>query len=147
MRFRKKPVEINAIQFNGTRNNVLEIIEGLDAIRTTWYYDEDKQTLAIVTLEGNMVADKGDWIIKGVKGEFYPCKPDIFELTYEKVVDNKIKNEYFNGENIPLVANFQPPLDFTIDEEGLYCPGCGKYYVFIIQQDVSNDKPILDGRE
>lgn len=41
--------------------------------------------LVIHTLEGDMLADYGDWIIKGVKGEFYPCKPDIFEATYEKV--------------------------------------------------------------
>jgi hypothetical protein len=41
--------------------------------------------VVIETLEGNMTADKGDYIIKGIKGEFYPCKPDIFELTYEKV--------------------------------------------------------------
>jgi hypothetical protein len=39
----------------------------------------------IHTLEGNMIASVGDWIIKGVKGEFYPCKPDIFESTYEEV--------------------------------------------------------------
>jgi hypothetical protein len=41
--------------------------------------------VVIETLEGNMLASKGDYIIKGVKGEFYPCKPDIFELTYEKI--------------------------------------------------------------
>lgn len=43
--------------------------------------------LSIVTLEGTMKADEGDWVIKGVKGEIYPCKPDIFEMTYEKVED------------------------------------------------------------
>ena len=83
MRFRKKPVEVDAIQFDGTRDNVLEIIIGLDASQATWYYDENKQTLAIATLKGDMLASKGDWIIKGVKGEFCPCKPDIFDLTYE----------------------------------------------------------------
>lgn len=41
--------------------------------------------MEIETLEGTMKADKGDWIIKGVKGELYPCKPDVFEMTYEKV--------------------------------------------------------------
>ena len=47
-------------------------------------YQTDKE-LTIETLEGTMKANKGDWIIKGVKGELYPCKPDVFEETYEKV--------------------------------------------------------------
>lgn len=47
-------------------------------------YQTDKEVF-IDTLEGTMKADKGDWIIKGVKGELYPCKPDVFEMTYEKV--------------------------------------------------------------
>ena len=42
-------------------------------------------TIEIPTLEGTMIASPGDWIIKGVKGEFYPCKPDVFDITYEKV--------------------------------------------------------------
>lgn len=44
--------------------------------------------MEIETLEGVMKADKGDWIIRGVKGELYPCKPDVFEMTYEKVEDD-----------------------------------------------------------
>jgi hypothetical protein len=44
--------------------------------------------MEIETLEGVMKANKGDWIIKGVKGELYPCKPDVFEMTYEKVIDD-----------------------------------------------------------
>ena len=50
-------------------------------------YQTDKE-MEIETLEGTMKANKGDWIIKGVKGELYPCKPDVFEMTYEKVNDN-----------------------------------------------------------
>ena len=50
-------------------------------------YQTDKE-MEIKTLEGTMKANKGDWIIKGVKGELYPCKPDVFEMTYEKVNDN-----------------------------------------------------------
>ena len=49
----------------------------------TWYYNNDY--IAIPTLEGMMVARPGDWIIRGVKGELYPCKADIFEATYEAV--------------------------------------------------------------
>ena len=123
MKFRKKPVEIEAEQFDGTRDNVLKIIEGLDAIQATWYYDEDKQTLDIATLEGKMTASKGDWIIKGVKGEFYPCKPDIFELTYEPVIVGK---EWTNGAHPIVRAKFVPPIDFQVDPADLYCVGCGK---------------------
>ena len=50
-------------------------------------YQTDEE-LEIETLEGVMKANKGDWIIKGVKGELYPCKPDVFEMTYEKVIDD-----------------------------------------------------------
>ena len=51
-------------------------------------YQTDEK-MEIETLEGTMKADKGDWIIKGVKGELYPCKPDVFEMTYEKVTENE----------------------------------------------------------
>ncbi len=78
--YRKKPVVIEAMQYNG---NAADII--------TWA-QQNHQTitggfgeLQILTLEGTMTAITGDWIIKGVKGEFYPCKPDIFEATYEAV--------------------------------------------------------------
>ena len=59
-----------------------EIKDATDTIRLT----QDGK-LKISTLEGDMFADRGDWIIKGVKGEYYPCKPDIFEATYEVVKD------------------------------------------------------------
>lgn len=78
-RFRKKPVVIEAMQFTGdtTFGDLLDFFG--DA---PWEIAKD-ETLAIPTLEGVMTASRGDWIIKGVAGEFYPCKPDIFEQTYE----------------------------------------------------------------
>ena len=86
MKYRKKPVVIEAIQFNenfiGTKCSYefwKAFEEGI--ISQT----EDKDKLIIKTLEGDMTASKGDYIIKGVNGEFYPCKPDIFEKTYEAV--------------------------------------------------------------
>jgi len=79
MKFRKKPVVIDAIQFTG--ENGMEIVHFADGR----YVSPDGDALIIYTLEGNMRADVGDWIIKGVKGECYPCKPDIFEATYEAV--------------------------------------------------------------
>lgn len=59
---------------------------GGDTIRVN-YEDKDNPYLKIETLEGTMKASVGDYIIKGVNGEFYPCKPDIFEKTYERVID------------------------------------------------------------
>ena len=80
-KFRKKPVMIEAIQWTG--NNLEEI---KDFMR---YYEYAKKNLIIHTLEGKMIAQVNDWIIRGVQGEYYPCKPDIFEKTYEPVVDEE----------------------------------------------------------
>lgn len=85
MKYRKKPVVIEAVQFLDTEESILELSElGLDPVRVD-YADLDNPVLKIETLEGLMVATEGDYIIKGVQGEFYPCKPDIFKETYEKV--------------------------------------------------------------
>ena len=95
MKFRKKPVVIDAVQF--TR----EIIEAhlLDdkslpegvQLRSASCHPKDRIVYSyscyIDTLEGMMKVSEGDWIIKGVNGEFYPCKPDIFAATYEPVAD------------------------------------------------------------
>lgn len=83
-KYRKKPVIIEAIQFQDN-DSVLEISKmGLDPVRIS-YKDPEKPVLIIPTFEGDHIASIGDYIIKGVKGEFYPCKADIFEMTYEKV--------------------------------------------------------------
>lgn len=74
----KKPVEIEAIQWNGENESEIKAFVG-DAAQFT------ATSLAIKTLEGTMIAQVGDFIIRGVDGEFYPCKPDIFEKTYDKV--------------------------------------------------------------
>ena len=81
MKYRKKPIVIDAILWNG--RNVWEVIEFID--NETFYEFSEQDTLSIDTLEGRMMVNEGDYIIKGVNGEFYPCKPDIFEKTYEKV--------------------------------------------------------------
>lgn len=78
-RYRKKPVVIEARQYTGTNATALLVwIGGVEL-------EEDflGSFIEIKTLEGTMRADKGDWIIQGVKGEFYPCKPDIFAATYD----------------------------------------------------------------
>lgn len=85
-KFRKKPVVIEAIQFFDQPEEIMAIQEfmGGDDL-TIGYKDIDDPKLKIHTLEGVMNASLGDYIIKGVNGEFYPCKPDIFEKTYEPV--------------------------------------------------------------
>jgi len=93
VKFRKKPVVIEAVQFDW--DNAEEIMGWADASEppcsmSALYVGEHTDAasgLLITTLEGEMRADCGDWIIRGVKGEFYPCKPDIFEATYEPVDD------------------------------------------------------------
>lgn len=80
MKFRKKPIIIEAIRHKG--NNWDELSAWCPYGLST---RGDNKPIFIDTLEGKMRCDVGDWIIKGVNGEFYPCKPDIFEATYEQV--------------------------------------------------------------
>ncbi|MGI3163081.1 hypothetical protein [Pseudooceanicola sp. 200-1SW] len=91
-RFRKKPVEIEARRYTGdnTRDIALWVQPDLApfALPKGWWQrqkDGGEFRLVIPTLEGEMDATPGDWIIRGVKGEYYPCKPDIFAVTYEPV--------------------------------------------------------------
>ncbi len=85
--YRKKPVVIEALQWDGS-------MDGYETIHARWPELEDSgltshkdnrtiQSWSIRTLEGRHICSVGDYIIKGVKGEFYPCKPDIFKMTYE----------------------------------------------------------------
>ena len=91
-RYRKKPVVVEAVRWDG--NNVDEVMKFIDfnSLPSVGVHvpgvghTPALGTLDIPTLEGTMTANPGDWIIKGVKGEYYPCKPDIFEATYEKAV-------------------------------------------------------------
>lgn len=78
-KFRKKPVVIEAMQL--TADNPIEVRQWCDGVE----WDDNPVEVKIRTLEGTMTASEGDWVIKGVKGEFYPCKPDIFAETYEPV--------------------------------------------------------------
>ena len=81
MKYRKKPVVIEAVQWTGQNFN--ECDEFCHQIMDDLYMRTAE--VKIHTLEGDMTVSLNDWIIKGVKGEFYPCKPDIFEATYDKV--------------------------------------------------------------
>lgn len=98
MQYRKKPVIIDAIQWTGS--NEFDIIE---FIRDDSYYFEfnaENKTIKIKTLEGIMTANVEDYIIRGVKGEYYPCKPDIFKQTYDIL-----------GEDDALIGDFKTEND------------------------------------
>ena len=87
MKFRKKPVVIEAMQIM-MPNQPEDILKFCPTAKLCGTGDVgQKKWMEIPTLEGIHRADYGDWIIKGVQGEFYPCKPDIFEQTYERVFE------------------------------------------------------------
>ncbi|MFA6679936.1 MAG: hypothetical protein WCR96_05540 [Candidatus Methanomethylophilaceae archaeon] len=87
--YRKKPVEVKALLWDGRKETLLEIhklmTRSSGILGSDIYARQEDGALFIPTLEGVMQAYKGDYIIQGVKGELYPCKPDIFKATYEKV--------------------------------------------------------------
>lgn len=99
-KYRKKPVVIEAIQWTGFNQDEIRkyfgtTFEERSEVRGNYEYDEENlkfylksYILTIKTLEGNMMASKGDYIIRGIDGEYYPCKPKIFEKTYEYVSEN-----------------------------------------------------------
>ena len=89
-KFRKKPVVIEAMQFDGSWESAQPILQWMeqhkpiDRSGPRWSdAGAAGPYIHINTLEGEMTASPGDWVIKGVQGEFYPCKPDIFAATYE----------------------------------------------------------------
>ena len=84
MRYRKKPVMIEAVQF--TRDSVEEA-KRFCPVLYPQIRNEQVEFAFVQTLEGQVTASLGDYIIKGVEGEFYPCKPDIFRKTYEAVTE------------------------------------------------------------
>lgn len=90
-KFRKRPVVIEAMQFDGRIDTYLRIFDWMKSCGDTWAAAGEVRyetpLMLIPTLEGMHAANPGDWVIRGVKGEFYPCKPDIFEQTYESVDD------------------------------------------------------------
>jgi hypothetical protein len=89
--YRKKPVVIEARQLTEDKDVAGELAVwcGAHQIHFTYRNSQPLPHIDIATAEGTMTADPGDWIIKGVKGEFYPCKPEIFGLTYEPLGETR----------------------------------------------------------
>ena len=108
--FRKKPVVIEAIQFTHDGTNAGEVINFTGGIIA----ELREPHIAIKTTEGTMLANPGDWIIRGVKGEFYPCKPDIFEATYESA-EPKPRPTI---EELDKILNSEDERDMVINPDG-----------------------------
>jgi hypothetical protein len=114
MKYRKKPVVIDALQFDGTvdsKNEICAYFGGIETMAVSTY-NGMVNWWKIGTLEGGHEVSAGDYIICGVKGEYYPCKPDIFEMTYEKefqqmsdsfekwLNNNECNEEWFKTHNV-----------------------------------------------
>ena len=87
-KFRKKPVVIEAVQWDGKMATLHQLENDGMRAAAVYSFEDNVQSLSIKTLEGSLVVSDNDWIIKGIQGEFYPCKPDIFDATYETVTDD-----------------------------------------------------------
>ena len=94
----KKPVVVQAVEYNG--NNVQEILNFCGGTAVVGMLNE----ITIKTLEGPLHVSEGDFIIKGVEGEYYPCKPDIFEKTYD-VVENAERPQTFGEKAVGITFN------------------------------------------
>lgn len=126
MKYRKKPVTIEAIQFTDSDERVQELIE-FARENFTPHGDLEHYTYAVIkTLEGDHRADIGDYIIKGVQGEFYSCKPDIFNTTYEAVEEEGEKCDteciYNCGNECPAASGCAGH-----EEDKEYCCNCRWY--------------------
>jgi len=95
MKFRKKPVVIEAVQWllDTEHPEVYYLSSGIKGVCKRCEFIMDLHGYCN-TLEGRHIVCPGDWIIEGIKGEFYPCKPDIFELTYDRVIDIELDGEH-----------------------------------------------------
>ena len=89
-KFRKKPVEVRAVLWDGTEESLEEIKKlGMENILSDcvslWVRVYEKPILYFNTIENRTFSNVGDWIIKGIDGQLYPCKPEIFKKTYEEI--------------------------------------------------------------
>lgn len=97
-KYRKKPVVVDAILYSGYNGNGFVFDEAPEWFTNaigdySLVFDDSDEQLKVNTLEGEMIVSPGDYIIRGVKGEIYPCKPDIFEMTYIVDLTDKFKRE------------------------------------------------------
>jgi len=122
-RYTKKPITIEAIQWSGS--NLEECIEFLGASYGGYRAERKlngKFEINIITLEGQHIASKGDYLIRGIKGEHYPCKPDIFEKTYEP----ENSNNAISQAKIDAVRLLDAAACPCCDKSGAYYDNCGE---------------------
>lgn len=128
--YRKKPVVIQAMQFSTEADQLIAIQDWMQQDLRIDFAVKDHPQMKIETLEGVMSANEGDYIIRGVNGEFYPCKPDIFEKTYESS-DPKVKGLSF-GEAVVAMKNGR-----TVAREGWN--GKGLFVFMQVPATISKD--------
>lgn len=133
-KYRKKPVVIEAFLWTGGPDQQEDPIWMKDAIQqgTVYFQGGNEPHLTFETLEGPMRVSRGDYIIKGVKGELYPCKPDIFAATYEPAEESPFRPVAIGEVNYLYAAGemgFTCPCGATvaIDDEPVTCT-CGRLY-------------------
>jgi hypothetical protein len=121
--WRKRPVEIQAIQWTGYNIEAVAAFMGVQytgrfSMRRDSATGEFGRRLLVPTLEGEVLASPGDWIIRGVQGEYYPCKPDIFAATYESTEGRSVTDQPSQAEAI------EPKLASLLDS---MLPGVGQF--------------------
>jgi len=151
-KYRRKPVILEAIQWTGDNTDeVLDFGQGKIKCKQYKYCPNGKdiiydKELYIETLEGKLRASKGDYIIKGVKGEFYPCKPDVFEKIYEEIKERKVDvinekavidavNEVKHEEGYPYFVDFG---DFAILNKDAFLVYLRKHYSEMLTDELEN---------
>lgn len=144
MKFRKKPVVIEAVQvvsreerYKPNLERPLWLADAINSKQVVWCMSADDGYF-IETLEGTMKARIGDWIIKGVNGELYPCKPDIFEKTYEKVTDMSD-----DGFKAPPIKGYQ---DISSDKQAAVNANKVTEEVLLRTLDMLGTNPAVDQR-
>lgn len=129
MQYRKKPVVIEAILYQAElgNNRIMNWLALHGANIKDWTFHDGEITMP--TIEGKMTAKDGDYIIKGIKGEFCPCKPDIFAATYEPVDQPKQEQvcKFSRWGTLDGDLLYQPTcVNIVIQKVGAYCPFCGR---------------------
>lgn len=92
-RYRKRPVVIEAMQYDGSKESIAAVLRLHNRIGILPVSSDGQAALSIPTLEGNMTVTVGDWVIRGIAGELYPCKSNIFEATYESVFEPEVSDD------------------------------------------------------
>jgi len=114
--YTKKPITVEAIQWDGTKEMAqqLLLIPGLNGLVVP---EQEGFRFRINTLEGRMTVSPGDFIIKGVQGEYYPCKPDIFHQTYEKLEEAETREKSVQEKAPTLSEEDSPVAEQVVDKK------------------------------